>query len=69
MFSSYFIYMFFLFLECGADEYTCQDKTCIPARAVCDRGCDCLGSCEDENGHGEYNCQCMLHPLDSLLYS
>ena len=51
-----------LFLECGADEYTCQDKTCIPARAVCDRGCDCLGSCEDENGHGEFNCQCRLHP-------
>lgn len=53
--------MYMYVSDCDANQYTCPDGSCIPARAVCDGGCDCRPNCEDENGSGEYNCQCKLN--------
>jgi len=40
--------------QCGENEFTCDDGSCIPAQLVCDRQYDC------HDGTDEFNCGQLL---------
>ncbi|XP_076437604.1 G-protein coupled receptor GRL101-like [Babylonia areolata] len=42
--------------SCQQEEFRCHSSRCISLRHVCDGHCDCVNSCEDENGCENFGC-------------